>query len=109
MNLLRLATAALCVGSVAFLLRVLAGFVREGRKNPPRNMKAYWAKFHPSTKPGELVVMDVRVQKSKVVQKNGTRIALAAVLAAGLGLPIHSQPNSQIAERPSAGAVVDRF
>jgi len=54
---MRVALALLCVGAVAFLLRVLAALLREGASSPPA-IRVHFAKFNPSRR-GELIEMTI--------------------------------------------------
>jgi hypothetical protein len=67
-----MALAVLCVGAVAFLLRVLLAFVKEEVKSRPRDLKAYLAKFNPSHRHGELVVMNLEGPQQACCEENGT-------------------------------------
>jgi len=60
---MRVALAILCVGAVTFLLCFLIALVKEGMSAPPRAVRAYLAKFHPSRQHGDLIVMDLELQK----------------------------------------------
>ncbi len=91
---MKIALAILCVGIVSFLLRVLAGLIRELMSPPPRTLKAYMATFRPSRKKGELIVMRLNSRTSKLPTKTGERIALIALACAGLTLPLRAQQAS---------------
>ncbi len=91
---MKIALAILCVGIVSFLLRVLAGLIRELMSPPPRTLKAYMATFRPSRKKGELIVMHLNSRTSKLPTKTGERIALLALACAGLTLPLRAQQAS---------------
>jgi hypothetical protein len=54
---MKLALALLCIGAVAFLLRVLAALVREGVSSPAA-VPVHFAKFNPSRR-GELIEMTI--------------------------------------------------
>jgi hypothetical protein len=101
--MMRVALVILCVGAVMFLLRVLVALVRE-MSLPPRALRVYFAKFHPSKsqaykRRGELIIMKVEEQKSMFSRMTGVRLALIALIVAGLARPVHSQ---QVIHGPSA-------
>jgi hypothetical protein len=54
---MRVALALLCIGAVAFLLRVLTALVREGM-SPPAAVRVHFAKFSPARR-GELIEMNI--------------------------------------------------
>jgi len=54
---MRLALALLCIGAVAFLVRVLAALLREGMSSPS-SVHIHFAKFNPSRR-GELIEMNI--------------------------------------------------
>ncbi len=58
--------ALLCIGAVAFLLRVLAALVREGVRLPPSTVRVHFAKFHPTRRRGELIEMDPPVHERRL-------------------------------------------
>jgi hypothetical protein len=89
--MLRLAMAVLCVGAVSFLLRVLFALVLEATKVPARALKVHLAKFNPSRQQGELIVMNPEAVQRKFPARAGKRMALVALLAAGLALPLRAQ------------------
>jgi hypothetical protein len=84
---------------VTFLLRILIALVKEGMSVPPRAVRVYLAKFNPSRQQGELIVMNPKLRKQTFSTRTGERIALVALVAAGLVLPLHSQ---QVTSGPSA-------
>jgi branched-subunit amino acid transport protein len=59
---MRVALALLCVGAVAFLVRVLVALLKEGTQAPP-TVRFHFARFNPSKRGGELVVMNLEAQK----------------------------------------------
>ena len=54
---MRLALALLCIGAVAFLVRVLAALLREGMSSPS-SVNVHFAKFNPSRR-GKLIEMNI--------------------------------------------------
>jgi hypothetical protein len=94
MNITRIVMAVLCVGGVSFLLGVLRALVRERKSVSSRAVKVYFAKFIPSKKRGELIVMDLETGGRRLPIKVGKRIALIAVIATSLALPLHSQQSN---------------
>jgi len=94
--------AILCVGAVTFLLRVLVALVKEEKSLPTRAVQVYFAKFIPSKKQrGELIVMNPETAKRKLPIQAGKRIALVALVATLLALPLHSQQASDGAANAS--------
>jgi hypothetical protein len=94
---MKVAMILLCCGAVGFLLCVLAGLMKEAMHLPPGPVRVYLAKFHPSvlhrwklvsSERGELIVMPSDAQKSKFPFRIGDRIALLALVAAGLLYPL---------------------
>jgi len=54
---MRVALVLLCIGAVAFLLRVLAALLRDGMRSPA-SIQIHFAKFNPSRR-GELIEMNI--------------------------------------------------
>ena len=79
---MRMALALLCIGAVTFLLRVLVALVREAM-NGPGDMRVYLAKFSPSRRGAELILMHPESQRHNSAARTGERIALV-VAAVGL-------------------------
>jgi len=73
---MKVALAMLCIGAVAFLLRVLAAFVKEGMRAPAGPVHVHFAKFYPSRRRAQLIEMNPEVQLRKVSFRTGERIAL---------------------------------
>jgi putative OmpL-like beta-barrel porin-2 len=94
--MMRIALAVLCIGAVTFLLRVLVALVKESVGRPRRAAVGYLTRFFPSqlrrsTRSGELIMINPELQTRRVLTRTGERIALMALLAGGLVLPLHSQ------------------
>jgi len=83
-NAMKLALIVMCVGAVAFLLRVLAALVQESKSPAPRAMKAYHAKFHPLRKRGELIKMTPDAVTRRFSAGTGQRIALSLLVILSL-------------------------
>jgi len=88
---MKLAVAVLCICGVRFLLRFLAALLKEQRNFPPPAIKVYLAKFNPSKKRGELIVMNPETRKRKLPIQAGKRVALMVLAVALLTLPTHAQ------------------
>jgi hypothetical protein len=88
---MKFALVVLCVAAVAFLLRVLAALLKESMTPAPRPLKALLAKFHPSPKRGELIVIHTDALERKFPSTTGQWLAFIAILTFGLTLPLHSQ------------------
>ena len=87
------------MGAVTFLLRFLVALFKECWIVPPRAVRVYLAKFNPTRRQGELIIMNSSSQQLKFSARTGERIALVALAAAALVLPLHSQ---QASSGPSA-------
>jgi hypothetical protein len=72
---MKVALAILCIGAVAFLLRVLAAFVIEGKSSPHGLVRVHFAKFNPVRQRGELIEMISHPQR-KATERTNQRIAL---------------------------------
>jgi hypothetical protein len=106
---MRITMAVICAGAVTFLLRVLVGLVKEASTRPLPSLKIYMTKFTPARQRGELIVMNAAVSKQPTSRTYGGRIALVALLAAGLVAPLHGQqavggPSALGANSSDAGA-----
>jgi len=75
-DVMRVALAILCVGAVAFLLRVLAALVKEGMSLHSSAVRVHLAKFNPSRKRGELIEMNSGTLDRNSPGRTGERIAL---------------------------------
>lgn len=73
---MRIAIAVLCIGAVTFLLRVLVALLREGMNLPSQAVKFYLAKFSPSGRRGELIVMSPQSRGCEYPTGTDQRIAL---------------------------------
>jgi Putative beta-barrel porin-2, OmpL-like. bbp2 len=89
--LIRLALAVLCSSAVIFFLRCLKALVKEASSLPSSAVKVYFAKFYPSKKRGELIVMNPEILKRKLPIEAGKRAALMVVAAVLFALPSHAQ------------------
>jgi hypothetical protein len=94
---MKLVFASLCVGAAVFMLRFLVALLREVRNLSQRPERVYFAKFNPSKRRGELMVMNPEARKSKSSIKAGKRMALIALAATWLVLPLHGQQASDAA------------
>lgn len=73
---MRIALAVLCIGAVVFLLRVLVALVGEWTNLPYHKAEFYFARFNPSRRWGEVVVMPPAAQKREYPNRSDERIAL---------------------------------
>lgn len=88
---MKLAIAILCIGAETFLVYVLMALVREGLSSSRKCFEVYFARFNPSRPRGELIRMIREDQGTNSRIEVGRRIALIALLAVGLVLPLHGQ------------------
>jgi hypothetical protein len=72
---MRVALATLCIGAVAFLLRVLAAFVQEGMRSRGA-VRAHFMKFNPSRQRGQLIEMSTQAERPSTPSRVNERIAL---------------------------------
>jgi hypothetical protein len=86
--MLRLDLAVMCVAAVIFLLRVLVGLLQEwmALAAQPRGVRV--AKFYPSRKRGELIVIPVDPPKRQFARKVAERIALLLLAAIGMAVSL---------------------
>jgi hypothetical protein len=91
MSVIRIAVAVLCGGALIFFLRCLKALVKETKSLPPSAVKVYFAKFNPSKKRGELIVMNPEILKRKLPMQGGKRAGLMLLAAAFLALPMRAQ------------------
>ena len=89
--MLKLAMLAVCLAGSAFMLRVLAALLSEWIAPTPLTIKGYLARFVPSRKRGEVIMMTDEILKRKFPTKAGERIALACLLAVSLAIPLRGQ------------------
>lgn len=73
---MKVALAMLCIGAVAFLLRVLAAFAKEGMRVPAGPVQVHFAKFNPSRRRGHLIEMSSEAQLREGSSRTDKRIAL---------------------------------
>lgn len=66
MQAAKIVMALLCAAALLFLLRVLLALVKERNKVSSRAVEVYLAKFIPSKKRGELIVMNAENVKRKL-------------------------------------------
>jgi hypothetical protein len=104
MNIAQIAMAVLCAGAVSFLLRMLWALAQETKNMRSRAVEVYFARFIPPRKRGELIVMNPESGSRKLSTQAGKRIALVALLATCLTLPLHSQQASDGAGKNTASA-----
>jgi hypothetical protein len=98
---MKLVFAIVCAGTVVFMLRFLVALVGERTHLPPR-MKLYFARFDPSRKHGELIVMNPEVRKYKFPKEGGRRAAF--LFAALLLLMPYMRAQESASQNPPASA-----
>jgi Putative beta-barrel porin-2, OmpL-like. bbp2 len=91
----------LCVGAVTFLLRVLAAFVKDGRRTASRARRGFEKRLNPRRR-GELIVMSPDAQKHK--HDVGRRTAVIALAALGLVLPVKAHGQQSLAANSDAAS-----
>ncbi len=104
---MRFAIVVLSLGATCFLLRVLVALVQESMSSSAKSRKAYWAKFLPVRKRGELIQMHHDVLIQTIRTKSAERIALVALVAVGIAIPVRGQQTSkgpQITNSPETSA-----
>lgn len=82
--MMRLDLVVICVAAVVFLLRVLVGLLKEWMAPAAQLRRMHGAKFYPSRKPGELIVIPVNPPKRPFSRKVGERTALLLLVAIGM-------------------------
>ena len=82
--MVRFDLVVMCVAAVIFLLRVLAALLKEWLAPAARPRRMQVAKFYPSRKRGELIVIPVNPPKRQFPKKIGERIALLLLVAIGM-------------------------
>ena len=88
---MKLVSTFLCAGAVLFMLRVLIALFRESKSPSPRSLTIYFAKFNPTKRRGELIIMNPKNRAHESTAKTGRRMASVAVAAMFLTLPLHGQ------------------
>ena len=68
--------SVLCICAVAFLLRVLVALVKEGMRSAPLAAKFHFARFNPSQRRREVVVMRPIAQKREFPARDREWMAL---------------------------------
>jgi len=86
--MLRLALVVMCVVAVIFLLRVLVGLLKEWRVPAAQPKRMHVAKFYPSRKRMQLIVIPVNPAKHQFPRKIGEHIALLLVVAIGMAISL---------------------
>jgi hypothetical protein len=71
---MRVALAVLCIGAVAFLLRVLMAVLKELTRLPSRAMRVHFAKFNPPRRRGQVVEMSL--EDKRPPERRGARKAV---------------------------------
>jgi len=88
---MKLVFTILCAGAVVFMLRFATALLKEARRRAPQSQTVYFAKFKPSKRCGELIVMNSKNDVRKSTIETGKRAALMMVTAVLLTLPLHGQ------------------
>jgi hypothetical protein len=86
--MLRLDLVVMCVAAVIFLLRVLAGLLKEWIAPAAHLSRMHVAKFNPSRRRGELIAIPVNPPKPPLPPKIGERIALLLLVAIGMAISL---------------------
>jgi len=86
--MLRLDLAVISVAAVIFLLRVLVGLLKEWMAPAAQPTGVHVAKFYPSRKRGELIVLPVDSPKRRFPRKVAERIALLLLIAIGMAVSL---------------------
>jgi len=88
---MKLVFTILCAGAVVFMLRFATALLKEARRRAPPSQTVYFAKFKPSMRRGELIVMNSKNDVRKSAIETGKRAAFVVVAAVLLTLPLHGQ------------------
>jgi hypothetical protein len=88
---MKLVFTILCAGAVVFMLRFATALLKEARRRAPQSQTVYFAKFKPSMRRGELIVMNSKNDVRKSAIETGKRAAFVVVAAVLLTLPLHGQ------------------
>ena len=89
--MVRLDLLVICVAAVVFLLRVLAGLLKEWMTPAARPTRVHMARFYPAGKRGELTVIPMNPPKRQFPRKVGERIALLLLVAIGMAFSFYLQ------------------
>src|SRR5580658_6391899 len=110
---MKLVFTFLCAGAVLFMLRVLIALLGERKNLSLRPPTIYFAKFNPTKRSGELIIMNSKNFMHESVAESGKRAALIVVAAVALTLPLHGQQTANDASssavasaNPQAGAAI---
>ena len=96
----------LCAGAVIFFLRVLVALLEEWKNLSVRPVRAYFMKFNPAKRRGELIYMNSEIRNRESAVKAGKR-AVLVVLAAILFSPtLHGQ---DAASQPAPSAEIQEL
>jgi Putative beta-barrel porin-2, OmpL-like. bbp2 len=78
---MKLIITLLCAGAATFMARFLWALMKEGKSLPTRAVKIYFAKFNPSKRRGELILMNPRMQAYKPESQAGKRAVFVLMAA----------------------------
>ncbi|HXJ85478.1 MAG TPA: porin [Candidatus Binatia bacterium] len=81
----------LCVGAIAFLVRVLVALVNELLHPVPRRVESYLVRYQPRQSRTDLVVVHTNVFKSRFSATAGERIILGVLASFALVVPLRGQ------------------
>ncbi len=73
------------------MLRFLAALLSERKSVSPRPARIYFAKFNPTKRSGELIIMNSNNSMRESTAENGKRVAFIVIAALVLTLPLQSQ------------------
>src|SRR5271165_6052268 len=88
---MKLVLTSLCAGAVFFMLRFLAALLSEGNSRSTQPIRAYFARFNPAKRRGEVIFMNSKNRVHKSAVETGKRAAFVIAAAALLTLPMHGQ------------------
>jgi len=98
---MQLMFTSVCAGAVVFMLRFLVALLKEST-GPQRQVSIYLARFNPSKRRGELIVMNSNSFARKVIFETSKRAAFIVVAGVLLTLPLHGQQTAADAPAPAS-------
>ena len=90
---MKLVPIIVCATAVAFMMRFLIALLKEGKSQPPQRVKVHFAKFIPSKRRGELIVIKPEALQRKLPLQ-AAKCAAFFVAIALAALPLHSQQSA---------------
>jgi len=98
---MQLMFTSVCAGAVVFMLRFLVALLKEST-GPQRQVSIYLARFNPSKRRGELIVMNSNSFARKAIFETSKRAAFIVVAGVLLTLPLHGQQTAADAPAPAS-------